>query len=63
MAKKKMSFDESATVFVEQMKQAGVTEKTIKKVLEEIYDYQQKQYAILIKEMFKNIKEKILEEE
>ena len=57
MAKKQLTFEESMATFVEQMREAGVTDKTIKKVLEEIQQYQSKQYEILMKQMLKNMLE------
>ena len=59
MAKKQKTFDESITEFVNQMREAGVTEKTIKKVLEEIQQYQSKQYEMLMKQMLKNMRKRI----
>ena len=60
MAKKQLTFEESMATFVEQMREAGVTDKTIKKVLEEIQQYQSKQYEILMKQMLKNMQKRII---
>ncbi len=62
MAKKQKTFDEIMTTFVEQMREAGVTEKTLKKVLQEIHEHQQKVMEAMLKEMFKNMRERIKEE-
>lgn len=62
MAKKQKTFDESITEFVNQMREAGVTEKTLKKVLQEIHEHQQKVIEAMLKEMFKNMRERIKEE-
>lgn len=59
MTKKKKTFDENMEVFVNQMREAGVSEKTLKKVLQEIYEHQQKVMEVMLKEMFKNMKERI----
>lgn len=60
MAKKQLTFEESMTTFVEQMREAGVTDKTIKKVLEEIQQYQSKQYEILMKQMLKDMQKRMI---
>lgn len=60
MAKKQLTFEESMATFVEQMREAGVTDKTIKKVLEEIQQYQSKQYEILMKQMLKNMQKRMI---
>lgn len=60
MPKKKTSeqtFEEQIQIFVNQLKQAGVTDKTIQKVIEEIQDYQQKEMAKQLAEMFKRWKQ------
>ena len=60
MPKKKTSeqtFEEQIQIFVNQLKQAGVTDKTIQKVIEEIQDYQQKEMAKQLVEMFKRWKQ------
>lgn len=64
MAKKKtpeQTYEEQMQIFVNQLKQAGVTDKTIQKVIEEMQDYQQKEMAKQLDEMFKRWK-KILKE-
>lgn len=63
MAKKKKTLDENMAEFVNQMRNAGVTEKTLKKVLQEIHEHQQKEMEIMLKEMFKNIKKHIMEDD
>lgn len=66
MVKKQLTFEESMATFVEQLREAGVTDKTIKKVLEEIQQYQSKQYEMLMKQMLKNMRkrmENVMEEE
>lgn len=60
MAKKQLSFEESMATFVEQMREAGVTDKTIKKVLEEINRYKNRQYEILMKQMLKDMRERMI---
>ena len=60
MAKKQLTFEESMTTFVGQMREAGVTDKTIKKVLEEIQQYQSKQYEILMKQLLKNMQKRMI---
>ena len=60
MAKKQLTFEESMATFVEQMREAGVTDKTIKKVLEEIQQYQSKQYEIFTKQMLKNMQKRMI---
>lgn len=60
MAKKQLTFEESMKTFVEQMREAGVTDKTIKKALEEIQQYQSKQYEILMKQMLKNMQKRMI---
>lgn len=55
MPKKKTSeqtYEEQMQIFVNQLKQAGVTDKTVKKVVEEIQDYQQKEMARQLNEIF-----------
>ena len=59
MTKKKKTLDENMEEFVNQMREAGVSEKTLKKVLQEIYEHQQKVMEVMLKEMFKNMKERI----
>lgn len=56
MAKKK-TYEEQMQIFVTQLKQAGVTDKTIKKVIEEMNEYQQKEMAKQLDEMFKRWKQ------
>lgn len=46
-------YEEQMQIFVNQLKQAGVTDKTIQKVVEEIQDYQQKEIAKQLDEIFK----------
>lgn len=50
---KKQTYEESMQTFVKQMKEAGVTDKTIKKCIEEMNEYQQKEMAKQLNEMFK----------
>ena len=45
-------YEEQMQIFVNQLKQAGVTDKTIQKVVEEIQDYQQKEMAEQLNEIF-----------
>lgn len=46
-------YEEQMQIFVNQLKQAGVTDKTIQKVVEEIQDYQQKELEKQLDEIFK----------
>ena len=60
MPKKKtpeQTYEEQMQIFVNQLKQAGVTDKTIQKVIEEMQDYQQKEMAKQLDEMFKRWKQ------
>ena len=47
--------DENIENLVQQLKEAGVTEKTIKKVLDEIHLYQQKLLEEQLREMHKRM--------
>lgn len=49
--------------FVQQLKAAGVKEKTIKMIFADINEYQQKQYEKAMKEAFERMKKIILESE
>ena len=49
--------------FVQQLKAAGVKEKTIKMMFNDINEYQQKQYEKAIKETFERMRKIILESE
>ena len=49
--------------FVQQLKAAGVKEKTIKMIFADINEYQQKQYEKAIKESFERMRKIILESE
>lgn len=55
--------DENIENFVQQLKTAGVKEKTIKMMFDDINEYQQKQYEKAIKETFERMREIILESE
>ena len=57
----KQIYEEQMQIFVNQLKQAGVTDETIQKVVEEIQDYQQKEMAKQLDEIFGRWK-KILKE-
>ena len=48
---KKKTYDENMNDFINQMKFCGVTDKTIKKVLDEIQQYQEKLIEKQLKEM------------
>ena len=64
MPKKKkpeQTYESKMQIFVKQLKQSGVTDKTIQKVIEEMQDYQQKEMAKQLDEMFKRWK-KIIKE-
>lgn len=55
--------DENIENFVQQLKTAGVKEKTIKMMFDDINEYQQKQYEKAIKETFERMRKIILESE
>ena len=55
--------DENIENFVQQLKAAGVKEKTIKMMFDDINEYQQKQYEKAIKEAFERMRKIILESE
>ena len=55
--------DENIENFVQQLKAAGVKEKTIKMMFADINEYQQKQYEKAIKETFERMRKIILESE
>ncbi len=55
--------DENIENFVQQLKAAGVKEKTIKMIFDDINKYQQKQYEKAIKETFERMRKIILESE
>lgn len=64
MPKKKrpeQTYESQMQIFVKQLKQSGVTDKTIQKVIEEMQDYQQKEMAKQLAEMFKRWKQIIKE--
>lgn len=48
----KQIYEEQMQIFVNQLKQAGVTDKTIQKVVEEIQDYQQQEMQKQLNEIF-----------
>lgn len=62
MEKKAKTYEESLEEFINQLKLAGVTPKTIQKVLEEINAYQTKLWKQTMKDMFKNMKKNIMED-
>ena len=55
--------DENIENFIQQLKAAGVKEKTIKMMFDDINEYQQKQYEKAIKETFERMRKIILESE
>ena len=55
--------DENIENFVQQLKAAGVKEKTIKMMFDDINEYQQKQYEKVVKEAFERMRKIILESE
>lgn len=55
--------DENIENFVQQLKTAGVKEKTIKMMFDDINEYQRKQYEKAIKETFERMRKIILESE
>lgn len=59
--KKEKTYEEGIEEFVTQMRNAGVTDKTIKKALQEINDYQEKQAKIMMAEAFERFR-KIVKE-
>lgn len=55
MPKKKtpeQTYEEQMQIFINRLKEAGVTDKTIQKVVEEIQDYQQKEMTKQLNEIF-----------
>lgn len=63
MARKEKTFDESLTEFVNQLKTAGVKDKTITQVLKDINEYQQKNMRRMMKDVFKRMQKAVLESE
>lgn len=61
MPKREKTFDESLSEFVNQLKIAGVKDKTITKVLEDINEYQQKEIKKMMKDVFKRMQKVVLE--
>ena len=59
--KSEQTYESQMQIFVKQLKQSGVTDKTIQKVIEEMQDYQQKEMAKQLDEMFKRWKQIIKE--
>lgn len=58
---KKKTYEENMQTFIKQMREAGVTDKTIQKVIEEMNDYQQKEMAKQLDEMFRRWKQVLKE--
>lgn len=50
-------YDKDVEKFIEQLREAGVKDDTINKVMEDISEYQQKQYEKMLNEMFARFKE------
>lgn len=59
--KKEKTYEENIEEFVTQMRNYGVTDKTIKQVLKEVYEYQDKLAKEQLEEMFQNWKKIMLE--
>lgn len=59
--KKEKTYEENIEEFVTQMRNAGVTDKTIKQVLKEVSEYQDKLAREQLEEMFQNWKKIMLE--
>ena len=59
--KKEKTYEENIEEFVTQMRNAGVTDKTIKQVLKEIQEYQDKLVKEQLEGMFQNWKKIMLE--
>ena len=60
MAKKK-SYEEQMETFINQMREVGVSDKTIKQVLKEIKQYQEKMIEAQLKEMHNRFSEVLKE--
>ncbi len=57
MNKKQLKeYEKSVQQFIEQMREYGVKDETINKVMSDINEYQQKQYEQMVKEMYERFK-------
>ena len=56
-------YEKDVDKFIKQLKEVGVKDDTIEKIMKDIKEYQQKQYEVMLNEMFvrftKIIKEKL----
>ncbi len=56
-------YEKDVDKFIKQLKEVGVKDDTIEKIMQDINEYQQKQYEVMLNEMFvrftKIIKEKL----
>lgn len=55
--KQEKQYNKDVEKFIEELRQVGVKDDTISKVMEDISEYQQKQYEEMLKDMFIRFKE------
>ena len=55
--KQEKQYNKDVEKFIEELREVGVKDDTISKIMEDISEYQQKQYEEMLKDMFIRFKE------